>query len=77
MKVTFADNETGKEMKEALQEKITVTLTKDQARIIADDQIDRIINHEAWLKKYNDTKVENKLAFRKRLLNKIQQELVK
>lgn len=58
-------------------QKITVTLTKDQARIIADDQIDRIENHEAWLKKYDDPKVQNKLAFRKRLLNKLQQELVR
>lgn len=56
---------------------ITVQLTEDQARIIANDQEDRIKNHEAWLRKYDDPKTERKLAFRRRLLDKLKQELVK
>jgi hypothetical protein len=55
-----------------MDKKITIELTIDQARIIASDMEDRIKNHESWLEKYDDPNTQRKLAFRKRLLNKIQ-----
>ena len=55
---------------------ITVRLTEDQARIIVSDMEDRIKNHIAWLNRYDDPVTEVKLAFRRRLLDKLKQELV-
>jgi hypothetical protein len=59
---------------------ITITLTEDQARILIDDQEDRVKNHKAWIKLYGRiydiSSTEKKIAFRLRLLDKLKQELM-
>jgi hypothetical protein len=74
IKVTFANNDTGRAMKQALQPQkyITITLTQDQLNQIIND-----ISLSIWDAELNDKDFHSEnIAFRKRLLAKLAQHKV-